>query len=197
MVPNTKPRKGETRTFSLDPSMIGRVGPHVYVKSDATDFADTVRANTFRILNESAFPRPFLADKLYSIDYGPEMEEEFREEQVMAQMFAHPDFMATFGVPLWVASEIEEHEGDEDHKRLLMAGLQNWIKTVTEPKMMEIEIKKQQMQQQMMQGKMQMQQQAQQQMQQQLGPSDEGGNAPTNEQSYSEDQGPGSEKLLS
>jgi len=34
---------------------------------------------------------------------------------------------------------------------------------------------------------------AQQQMQQQLGPSDEGGNAPTNEQSYSEDQGPGSE----
>ena len=193
MVPNTKPRKGETRTFSLDPSVIGRVGPHVYVKSDATDFADTVRANTFRILNESAFPRPFLADKLYSIDYGPEMEEEFREEQVMAQMFAHPDFMATFGVPLWVASEIEEHEGDEDHKRLLMAGLQNWIKTVTEPKMMEIEIKNQPMQQPMMQGKMQMQQQAQQQMQQQLGPSDEGGNAPTNEQSYSEDQGPGSE----
>jgi hypothetical protein len=181
-VPNTKPRKGETRTFELDPTVIAKVGPHVYVKSDATDFADTVRANTFKILNESGFPKPFLADRLYAIDYGPEMQEESFEEQVLGQMLAHPDFMATFGVPLWVTSELEEHEGDEDYKRLLLAGLQNWIKTVTEPKMMEIELKKQQMQSQLMQ------------MQQpQMLAGGESMNAPTNEQSYSEEQGPGSE----
>lgn len=183
MVPNTKPRKGESRVFDLDPSVIRKVGPHVHVKSDATDFADTVRANTFKILNESGYPKPFLSDKLYSADYGPEMQEEWFEEQVMAQMMAHPDFMSTFGVPLWVMSELEEHEGDEDYQKLLMAGLQNWVKTVTEPKMMEIELKKQQLQSQLMQGQMQMQQQM-------------GGapaNAPTNEQSHSESgQGPGS-----
>lgn len=183
-VPNAKPRKGETRSFELDPNVIRKVGPHVYVKSDATDFADTVRANTFKILNESGFPKPFLSDKLYATDYGPEMQEESFEEQVLAQMLAHPDFMSTFGVPLWVTSELEEHDGDEDYKKLLLAGLQNWVKTVTEPKMMEIEVKKQQMQSQLMQGQMQMQQQA-------LGAG--GANAPTNEQSYSEDQGPGSQ----
>jgi hypothetical protein len=183
-VPNTKPRKNETRTFELDPTVIRKVGPHVYVKSDATDWADTVRANTFKILNESGFPKPFLTEKLYSADYGPEMQEEAFEEQVLTQMMGHPDFMATFGVPLWVTSELEEHQGDEDYQKLLMAGLQNWIKVVTEPKMMEIEVKKQQMQQQMMQGQMQMQQQAM-----QGGPQ----NAPTNEQSYSEEQGPGSQ----
>lgn len=187
-VPNPKPRKGESKSFDLDPATIAKVGPNVYVKSDATDFSDTVRANTFKLLNESGFDKKFISEKLYATDYTPEMEEEWREEQIMNQMFAHPKFMEIFGVPLWAASELEEHEGDEDYQNLIMAGLQGWMKAVAEPAMMEVELQKMQMQGQLMQ--------AQQQQQMQMlggGPQPGTGNAPTAEQSFSEDQGPGSQ----
>lgn len=204
VIPNAKPRKGEPSSFELDPSTVKKVGPHVYVKSDATDFADTVRANTFKILNESGLPKPYLMDKLYASDYGPEMEEEWREEQGVQAAMAHPKFMEIIGVPSMLASELEEAAGDEDKEQLLRTWIDVWAKVVVQPSLMEIELQKAQLAQQLMQ-----QQQAMMmggmpgqpgapggpETPPQLGAGGPSGpqNAPTNEQSYSEDQGPGSQ----
>lgn len=175
VVPNQRPMKGEPGSFELDRQCLDRVGPSIVVRSDAQDTSDWVtRAQAAKLMSALGMPKHEVFDKLFSITYDDQMQEEWFEEQALAVAMQNPKFFELVIAPTMFAAELNEAEGDEDRTLLLQTLLKGWMQVVVQPAAME---------QQAQMGQMQQQMQAQQGM-----------TAPTSEQSFVESgQGPGSQ----
>ena len=174
VVPNQRPMKGEPGSFELDRQCLDRVGPAIVVRSDAQDTSDWVtRAQAAKLMSELGMPKNEVFDKLFSITYDQQAQEEWFEEQALAVAMQNPKFFELVIAPTMFAAELNEAQGDEDRTMLLQTLLKGWMQVVVQPAMLEQQAQMGQMQQQMLQ---------------------QGGmTAPTSEQSFSDQgRGPGS-----
>ena len=125
-------------------------------------------------MSELGMPKNEVFDKLFSITYDEQMQEEWMEEQSLAVAMQNPKFFELVIAPTMFAAELNEAQGDEDRTKLLQTLLQGWMQVVVQPAMLEQQAQMGQMQQQMV--------------------AQQGMTAPTSEQSFVESgQGPGSE----
>ncbi len=175
VVPNERPMKGEPGSFELDRETLARVGPAVIVRSDAQDPSDWItRAQTAKMMSELGMPKPQIFDRLFSLDYDTQMQEEWFEEQALAVAMQNPKFFEMVIAPVMFAAELDEARDDPERAQLLQSLMQGWMRVVVQPAALEQQARTGAMQQQIVG-----QQQAM--------------TAPTSQQSFSEQgRGPGS-----
>lgn len=151
-VSNYQPRKDEPGAFELDPNAIAEAGDRVEIRSDAQDPESwLLKSQTGKLMNEQGVPRPLLMQKLYSIEYTPDLQADWFEEQALTQAMQHPKFAEIIGVPLMLRKNMEDLKGNPEAQVMLMQMLQGWTATVGRLGALEVQTQQIQLETQLIQ----------------------------------------------